>query len=85
MQTIVIQIFYTVYDNKIMRKGEFRVNSRLYQQYPDLEAAKVANKWFRDIQKEHGFAAEIIKVVYEGKDITHLIADNKTDESELPF
>lgn len=85
MNTIVIEVHHEIYDNRILRSGEFKVNSRLYAQYPDLEASKVAKKWIREIQRECGFVAKITKVIYEGKEITNLVADPQTDELDLPF
>lgn len=86
MNTIVITVHYELYGNRSLRSGEFKVNSRLFAQYPDLEAAKVAYKWIREIKRESGFEAIITKVLYDGKDITHLTNEPQGNkENELPF
>jgi hypothetical protein len=85
MNTILIEINYEVYDNEVRRRGEFRVNSRLYAQYPDLEASKVAKQWVKEINREHGNTIKVTKLTYEGKDITHLVAGNETNEPDLQF
>lgn len=90
MNTIIITVFFEKYGNKSYRKGEFKVNSRLYAEYPDLEAAKVASKWIWELERESGFAMKVLKVLHEDKDITNLISyqepkDPPGKETELPF
>ena len=85
MNVIIIEVHYEIYGSKAMRAGEFRVNSRLYEQFPDLEAAKVAKKWVNELQKQYGYEMKLEEVLYEGKDITHLVIDPEPKNEELPF
>jgi hypothetical protein len=52
-------------DNKVMRRGEFRLNGKPREE--------VALKWWRDIKRESYLELELEKVLCDGEDITELV------------
>jgi hypothetical protein len=84
---ITIRIIYQGYAAKLMQRGDFEVNRKRYEKYPDYEAAFVAFEWLKEIRKE-AHAEEIIEVIYNDDiNITDLVKklDNAQYQDDLPF
>jgi gamma-glutamyl-gamma-aminobutyrate hydrolase PuuD len=84
---ITIKIIYQGYAAKLMQRGDFTVNRKRYEKYPDHEAAYIAYDWLKEIRKK-GHVKEIIEVIYnDDQDITVLVKklDNVRFQDNLPF
>lgn len=70
---ITIRIIYQGYTSRIMRRAEFKVNMKRFNEDPDQEAARVAMDFLKMIRKE-GHIEGIIEVVYnDDKNITEIV------------
>lgn len=84
---ISIKIIYQGYAAKLMQRGDFPVNVKRYEKYPDHEAAYIAYDWLKEIRKQ-GHVKEIIEVIYnDDQDITSLVKklDHGQYQDNLPF
>jgi hypothetical protein len=84
---ITIRIIYQGYAAKLMQRGDFIVNVKRFEKYPDHEAAYIAYDWLKEIRKQ-GLVKEIIEVIYnDSLDITDLVKklDNAKVLDNLPF
>jgi hypothetical protein len=61
---ITIRIIYKGYSSRLMRRGSFPVNSKLFKEDPIKEAARVACEWIKQIRRE-SHIEEIIEVNYD--------------------
>jgi len=72
---IHIEIIYFGSRSDILRKGNFPVNSRRFNEDPDRAAAEVALNWIWEIRREH-HVGKIIKVTYNKEhEITDLVME----------
>jgi hypothetical protein len=84
---ITIRIIYQGYASKLMQRGDFPMNAKRYEKYPDHESAYVAYNWLKKIRKE-AHVNELIEVIYnDDRDITELVKklDNAQYQDNLPF
>lgn len=58
--------------SRIFQRGEFPVNLRNFEIDEFREAARVARRFIKQIQRETG-EVQLEQVLYDGKDITQLI------------
>ena len=72
---ITIRIIYQGFESKILQRGSFPVNVKLFKENPDQEAANVTYTWLQQIRRE-AHVEEILEVVYDNdKDITELVKE----------
>src|SRR4051812_16958265 len=75
IMNVLIEIIYIGWQNEILRKGNFLVNTKKFKEDPDHTVAEVALKWIHDIRVE-GHISKIIRVRYNGEnDITELVEE----------
>ena len=67
MMNVLIQISYISRDNNVMRRGSFQLNGRTKE--------KVAFDWWKKIQREMPFGADLEQVIIDGEDITDLVKE----------
>lgn len=65
--TVLIQIHYISSDNRLYRKGEFPLKGRSREQ--------ATFDFFKWIQREMPYGAELRKVLCDGEDITELVEE----------
>jgi hypothetical protein len=70
---VSIHIHYECNDNKIMRRGSFRVSSKKREQ--------VAYDFWKWIKKESPYSVKLEKVICDGEDITQMVKE--IDEAPL--
>ncbi|MEH6995680.1 hypothetical protein V7075_23775 [Neobacillus drentensis] len=67
MMNVLIQISYNSRDNNVMRRGSFQLNGKTKE--------KVALDWWKKIQWEMPFGADLDQVIVDGEDITDLVKE----------
>lgn len=72
--TILIELVYYGHEHNIVRRGNFRVDKRKFNEDQDRAAAEVAFRWVKQIRREE-YISKIIKVKYNAIDITELVQD----------
>lgn len=72
---ILISIHYIVNGIKTLQSGYFSVNVRAYKEDPKKEAARAAQKWFREIKRSLIYKATLYKVLYNEIDITEEVKE----------
>jgi hypothetical protein len=71
---ITIKIFYQGYSSRILQQASLPVNVYRFKSDPHQEAAYVAYEWFKEINRNMPFRAEIEKIIYNADgDITELV------------
>lgn len=70
---IYIEIHYENRGNKVLRRGDFKVNSKKYQEDPLQEAINVANKWIYELEYEMPDMIIEKVVINKEYDITNLL------------
>lgn len=73
---ILITVKLNINDNNTLLSGPFKVNTYSFLENPHQEAGQVAYAWIRKINKETGYQAKILSVVYnEENDITEIVKE----------
>jgi hypothetical protein len=67
MVNVLIQISYISRDNNVMRRGSFQLNGKTKE--------KVAFDWWKKIQREMPYGADLEQVIVDGEDITDLVKE----------
>jgi hypothetical protein len=67
MVNVLIQISYISRDNNVMRRGSFQLKGKTKE--------KVAFDWWKKIQREMPFEADLEQVIVDGEDITDLVKE----------
>jgi hypothetical protein len=67
MMNSLIQISYISRDNNVMRRSSFQLNGKTKE--------KVAFDWWKKIQREMPFGADLEQVLVDGEDITDLVKE----------
>lgn len=74
MQSVFIEVHYTINDMKALRRGYFNVHPKKFRKNPDEAAADVAKQFIREMRREYIYKIEINKVLYDSNDITEIVA-----------
>jgi hypothetical protein len=67
MMNSLIQISYISRDNNVMRRSSFQLNGKTKE--------KVPFDWWKKIQREMPFGADLEQVLVDGEDITDLVKE----------
>lgn len=85
---ILLETHLNIEGSRVMRRSNFKVNSKDFKNDPDFTSAVIAYEWIQEQKKETGFQDTIIeKVIYDNEyDITELVKKIRpVIYDDLPF